>query len=304
MENIFIVNPKAGRRNSLQYVGNEIKRLGLDASVYETKGPLDAGAFVRSTLSENPDRCYRFIACGGDGTVNEVFSAAVGKENAQVSVFPCGSGNDFVKAFGGKEVFSDLKALLEAPVRKIDAIEVNGRFSVNVTNFGFDSQVARVVNDRRLRKGHGGKLSYLLGIMKALVTSMDNRCSVSCDGKSMNPDGRFLLCTISNGTHVGGSFCCAPKSLPDDGLLDVCLVKPVSRLRFFSLVGKYINGSYLDDERLGDIFVYTRAKSITVTAPEGFSYTLDGEVICENEFTANVVPLSINFACPDGLKER
>ena len=127
---------------------------------------------------------------------------------------------------------------------------------------------------------------------------MKNACRVSVDGELLNPDGNILLCTIANGQYVGGSFRCAPRSLDNDGLLEVCLVKPISVLKFVGLVNVYTEGTHLDDERFADILEYRRGKKIEIEAPEGFIYSFDGELIRQNKFTVEVVPNAIRFAVP------
>ena len=118
------------------------------------------------------------------------------------------------------------------------------------------------------------------------------------DGEEINPAGNILLCTIANGQYVGGSFRCAPHSLDNDGLLEVCLVKPISVLKFVSLIKFYTEGTHLDDSRFANILEYRRGKTIEIDAPEGFVYSFDGELIRQNHFTVEVVPNAIRFAVP------
>jgi diacylglycerol kinase (ATP) len=129
---------------------------------------------------------------------------------------------------------------------------------------------------------------------------MKNACRVRVDGELLNPDGNILLCTIANGQYVGGSFRCAPRSLDNDGLLEVCLVKPISVLTFVNLVKVYTEGTHLNDERFAKILEYRRGKKIEIDAPEGFIYSFDGELIRQNKFTVEVVPNAIRFAVPKG----
>lgn len=297
MRTIFIVNPKAGSDSAEQKIREAIERLPMkdECSVYVTKGVGDATAFVKD-LCADTDEKLRFIACGGDGTINEVFSGAVGKENVSVSCYPCGSGNDFVKCFGGADAFGDIEKLVTAEAKPIDVLKVGDRYSINVTNFGFDTTVAMTINAEREKTGHGNKSAYTKGVVKALLTAMKNECKVYSDGELLNPDGKFLLCTVANGQYVGGSFKCAPRAELDDGMLEVCLAKCISRLRFVKLLTPYTNGEHLDREEFSDVIVYRRAKKVEVEAPEGFAYSLDGEIIHESRFTVEIVPKALNFA--------
>lgn len=300
MKYYFIMNPHAGAGTAGQKIREAIEALPEkeDCQIYETKGVKDATAFVRQWCADHPEEEVRFIACGGDGTINEVINGAVGCPYASVSCYPCGSGNDFVKAFGGAEKFLDVPALVHAEAKPIDLLKTGDLYSDNVVNFGFDTTVAITVNQDRAKTGHGSKGSYTKGIVKALLTSMKNTCTVKADGEVLNPQGKMLLCTVANGQYVGGSFKCAPRAAVDDGWIEVCLIKPISRLRFVKILDIYTNGRHLDEPKMQDIVVYRRAKKVEVDAPEGFAYSLDGEIIYENHFTVEIVPGAVRFAAP------
>ena len=300
MKYIFIVNPHAGETDNEAVIRRAIESLPEkdDCEIYVTKAPQDATVYVRDWCAAHPGEAVRFIACGGDGTINEVFSGAAQQENVSVSCYPCGSGNDFVKVFGGADKFKDIPALLRAETQPLDLLKVGDRWANNVVNFGFDTTVAITINAEREKTDHGNKNAYTKGVVKALLTAMKNDFTVTADGEVLNPAGKALLCTVANGQYVGGSFCCAPKAKTDDGMIDVCLVKPISRLRFVKILTPYTNGEHLDREDMKDIVVYRRCKKVEVDAPDGFAYSLDGEIIYESHFTVEIVPAALQLAVP------
>ena len=259
---IFVINPHAGVADASAQIRTAVDALPQrdQCEIYETKGNTDATVFVRNYCKEHPEQPVRFIACGGDGTLSEVFNGVIGYDNAEVSCYPCGSGNDFVKSFGGAKRFLNIPDLIAAEAEKIDMLKVGDRYSNNVVNFGFDTVVAMTVNEGRAQKGNAGKSLYTKGIIRALITSMKNRFEVRADGELLNPDGIALLCTLGNGQFVGGSFHCAPRADLHDGLVEVCLVKPISRLKFVSLIGAYVKGTHLGDPRMQNLMVYRKAK--------------------------------------------
>lgn len=299
MKCVFIMNPKAGSSDVGEKIRSEVAKLNIDNEIYVTKAPKDATEYVKSYIAAHPGEETRFIACGGDGSINEVFTGAMGAENVSVSVYPCGSGNDFVKTFGGQEKFLDIKALVEAKTHPLDVLKIGEHYSFNVTNFGFDTTVAITVNEDRDKNGHGNKNSYTKGVVKALIKSMKNKGTVTADGEVLNPEGKFLLCTVSNAQYVGGSFKCAPKAKTDDGLIEVCMIKPISRMRFVKVLTPYTNGEHIDSPDMKDIVIYRQAKKVEVSAPEGFAYSLDGEIIYENNFTVEILPGTLNVAYPE-----
>ena len=303
MKHIFIVNPAAGKLDASTSMEELLSVYNgrIDYEIYYTQAPGDATAFIREYCrkEESP---VRFYACGGDGTLNEVVNGAVGFSHASVGCYPCGSGNDFVKYYGGKKYFLDLEAQLEAREVEIDLMRVGNKYAINATHFGFDSCVAKTMMNVRRKKLIGGKNAYTTGIVVALFRAMKNKCRVYADGELLNPEETILLCTIANGQYVGGSFRCAPRSRNDDGLLEVCLVKPVSHVRFMKLISSYTEGTHLDNPKIDPYLEYRRARSVRIEAPEGFIYSFDGELVRQHTFTVEVAPRALRFAVPKGAR--
>lgn len=298
MKYYFVINPLAGTGKERELLLKQIEDLKneYDIETYFTKCERDATRFVSEVCNSTSDEIC-FFACGGDGTINEVCSGVYGHKNAIVSVFPCGSGNDFVKCFE-KGSFLNVKNVLEGKEMLIDLMSVNDRYCVNVCNFGFDTVVAINVNEDRKKHGHGSKFSYTTGIIKALVKAMKNKAQVYANGELLNPNGEYLLCTIGNGQYVGGSFNCSPRALLDDSMLEVCLCKCLSRIKFVTMIGDYTNGNHLDNEKFKKFIEYRRVDNIKVVAPDGFDYTIDGEIVHDTEMNVKVLPKVIRLLVP------
>ena len=302
MKHVFIINPAAGSSNHYESINKAITESNhkFDYEFYETKGPMDAVYYIRDFCRNYTDP-VRFYACGGDGTLNEVVNGAVGFENAEVACVPTGSGNDFVKYYGAKEEFMNIANSIEGTPFTIDLLKMGDRYSINVINFGFDSVVADTIAKVKRKKIIGGKRSYTTGILKGLITGMKSRCVVKVDGEALNQD-KMLLCTVSNGSHVGGSFNCAPRSRNDDGIAEVTLFKPLSRITFAKLVGAYEKGEHLDDPRFCKYITYRRGKIIECESPdEKFLVSVDGEMVKANKYTIEIVPNAIKFVVPKTL---
>ena len=109
MKHVFIINPAAGKENAYETIKAALESLEtpVDYTLYLTKGQGDATAYVRSYCREHAER-VRFYACGGDGTLNEVVNGLVGFPQASLGCYPSGSGNDFVKYYGGKQIFLNI----------------------------------------------------------------------------------------------------------------------------------------------------------------------------------------------------
>ena len=296
MRYIFVVNPSAGDGRGRESVKAALTgREGCE--IYETRGPRDATEYIRARCEANPDEEACYVACGGDGTVNEVAAGVVGHANASMTVFACGSGNDFVKVFGGKENFQRIDALLAAKVRPIDILKVNERWCVNIFHFGFDTCVARTMIAVKSKPVIGGKNAYTTGVATALVKAMRNQCRVKVDGEVIH-DGDMLLCSVANGQYVGGAFRCAPRGEVEDGQIEICVVKPVSRLKFVQLLGPYTRGEHLDDPRFQSMLIYRRGAAVEVDGPEGFAASLDGEIVESTHFLIEMHAGALRFAVP------
>jgi len=294
----FIINPKAGSGLIKKDLEDAVSKANLfdKSSFYISSSLKDIKNHIDNYPDTKEDIC--FVACGGDGTLSEVFNACVDKDNYYVACFPCGSGNDFVKYFGGKDKFLNLNYLNNYDVINIDLMKVDNRYSNNVINFGFDTTVAITVNDARNKRGKAGKHLYTLGIIKAIIHSMNNNFKVYADDELLNPDGKALLCTLGNGQYVGGSFKCSPNARLDDGLIEVCLIKPMSRFKLVSLIKYYEMGEHIDNEELKEYVVYRQAKKIEVIAENGFAYSLDGEIIYNNHFIVDICSNKVKFIYP------
>ena len=295
MKHIFVVNTHAGRSKAKEELEQLLVGFEFEYEVYYTKGHKDATEFVRARCESERDTPLRFYACGGDGTIKEVAEGIYGHDNADLTAVPLGSGNDFVKYYGGADRFLDLKALSQAPSDYIDIIKVNDEFCINAVNFGFESYVAKVMNDVRHKKLIGGKNSYTTGILKGLIFAMKNYARVTVDGIELI-DGEYLLCSVANGRYVGGAYMCAPRALNDDGLLEVCAVDTISRLSVPKLIKIYQAGKHLEDASFRKIIHYTRGKRVEAHFKNEMPVTLDGEMISVRDVVCEVIPRAVRFA--------
>ena len=179
--------------------------------------------------------------------------------NAEVGVFPCGTGNDFVRVFPDLSDFMDVEKQVAGTAIPIDIIKANGNYSINMCNMGIDAQTAADVH--RFTRFMPGSMAYSVSLANRLIRPMGYRLKMTLDQKE-HIEGKFILVTIANGVAYGGGYYSAPKSKFDDGLMDICLVRPISRMRIAGLLTGYKNGTYLDDSRFSPYIIYRRAKEV------------------------------------------
>ncbi|MDO4548569.1 MAG: diacylglycerol kinase family protein [Clostridia bacterium] len=299
MKYVFVVNPTAGGRDSTAIIENKLRAFPeVDTELIVSWNPDDPTKIVKAWCSIRKEEVC-FVACGGDGTLHDVVNGAYGYDFARVGCYPCGSGNDFVKYYGGADRFTDLSRLFneEAKTVNVDLIRTGDKYAINACHFGFDSAVARMVPKLKVKPYITSRFAYPVAVALALVNSMRSRVMLTVDGEVFY-DGDILLCTIANGTHVGGSYKCAPRSQNDDGLVEVCLVKPVSRRKFMKLMPLYREGRHLDDPDFRDIILYTRAREILIETEADFPVVLDGEVVTIRRLEVGVEKKALPFVVP------
>ena len=301
MKHIFIVNPAAGAKDSTNFIKDLLQKaeLDIDYIIHTTEYSGEATEYIRKTLRESDEVC-RFYSCGGDGTLNEVVNGVAGFSNAEVTVFPCGSGNDYIKYYGTAEDFSDIKGLVNANSHKVDLLKIGDKYAINAVHFGLDSNVLKTMIKVRRNPILGKKRAYTTGVVAGFLFGMKTYCSMTADGKKIGGD-KMLLCTLANGKYVGGAYKSAPLSLNNDGLIEVLRVKPISRLRFLTLMNTYKRGGHLDDKRFKKYLNYTKAKKIKISAPKEIPVSLDGELVHLKDFTVEILPSAVSFVAPARL---
>ena len=83
---------------------------------------------------------------------------------------------------------------------------------------------------------------------------------------------------MANGPREGGGFFCAPNAQPDDGLLDLCIVREISRVAMLGLVPHFMKGTHVDREPV----TMGRAQQVTISSPDDLVAHVDGEMLCTN----------------------
>ncbi len=308
MKHLIVVNGNAGHFTPEFESNIEEAFKGLEHEVYKTTGPRSVIPFLKEYLKKHEKDTVRVYACGGDGTIHEVANGLAGAKNAELAIYPIGTGNDFVKIYGGLEKFQDFKKLIEAEARPIDLSKLEGEgikedlYSINVINFGFDAIVGAMGNfykenglPEKAKKKGLDPYEYALK-NDAMKHGRFNNIEVWADGEKLN-EKQMLLATLAQGQFVGGKFKCAPKSDNTDGLIDVCVLKTMTFLGLGMIIGTYTKGKHLDRKR--SKIVYRRAKEIKMAGPREFDVCVDGEMFKGNNFTVKVVPGAIKLAIPE-----
>ena len=301
MRHIFIINPKAGKKDQTARIYAMADRLreahGLDCACMLTQSPGSARDMARR-LAETGEP-LRLYACGGDGTISEVANGIAGFDNAAMSCIPIGTGNDFLKNFGPDAAkFADAENLWDGEEFPLDLIDCNGKYCLTIACSGIDAQVAADVHAYSGYPLLHGRGSYLASVAaNFLFKGIGRHWTVELDGEVLEDD--FALVSMCNGRYYGGGSMPVPEARMDDGVMHTVLVKKISRLAFARLFGPYSAGEY---RRLPpDLIQVSTAKEVGIRSQgEPIVTCLDGEVICAREVRLRLADKRLNFFGPAG----
>ena len=298
MTHLFIINPAAGSKNRTEEYREKIKaacdKRGLTYQIQISHAPGDCRKLARAAAETGGK--YRIYACGGDGTLNEVVAGAAGFDNVSVTVFSGGSGNDFVKVFDDPKAFFDLDRLLECEEATFDLIGVNDEFALNICSVGLDARIGTDVSNYKRLPLLSGFRAYAASTVVNVIKGVSEHYVVEIDGERI--DGKQTLICACNGRFYGGGFNPVPEADPTDGLLDVLLVKGVSRLKVAGVVGKYKNGLY---KELPELVRHFRTKAVKIICDQVTPINLDGELRLAKEIVMEIAREKIRFFYPKGL---
>ena len=299
MKHLFIINPAAGSRNRTDDYSQTIHKIcrarKLDYEVRVSTAPGECTRIAREAAKTGEE--IRLYACGGDGTLNEVVAGAAGYDNAAVTVFSGGSGNDFVKIFDDPKAFFDLHRLMDAEEATFDLIRCNDCFALNICSVGLDARIGTDVSHyKRLPLLHGFRAyaaSALVNVMKGIA----EHYVVEIDGERL--DDAFTFVCVCNGRFYGGGFNPIPEADPSDGMLDVLLVQKVSRMQVPGLIGKYKNGRY---KEISHVARYIKTDSVKIHCDKPTLINLDGELRVAQDVTMSLAKEKVRFFYPKGLR--
>lgn len=286
----FIVNPTSGKCAGLK-ISQDLAGFG-DVSCTSAADRNCAFELAKKAVLEGFER---IVAVGGDGTINETINgmAAVEGLNVPLGIIPIGTGNDFARNLG---IFPDPKKALDVAlgncVSRVDLGMVNRKYFANVVSFGFDAKVTALARDLRRTYGFLPKeLIYLLATLKENIVSGLGKYPVTmrADGFPL-AGGEVAFLVIANGRTYGRIFKIAPRADTGDGLLNLCRIKPMGRLRALANIYKVIRGTH---ETLPEVMTKV-AESFDVFSAIPLVCEMDGEVLAPQlEYKISVAPKAL-----------
>ena len=296
MEHLFLVNPCAGRADSTSRITEQAqalcRRLGEPCSIQVSTHAGELRELARA--AGETGREMKLYACGGDGTLNEVASGAADFENLSITSVPCGSGNDFIKHFPQAGAFFDLQNFMQTETRRIDLISVGDSYAVNICSVGFDARIGTSIDAFRRHPLLSGPRAYHASVAVNLFKGVSKPCRVELEDGTVEEGDMTLVC-VCNGSWYGGSYHPVPEADLFDGLLDVLVVKKVSRLTVARVIGAYQKGRYAEYPQLISRY---QTRSLRIATPEPEPMNLDGELLRTRDSVIRVLPEKLRFFAP------
>ncbi len=263
----FIVNPNSGKGKHRITQSDIQNWLGdqYNLTVHYTTHQYHAKQLVKDAIATNPDI---IVACGGDGTINEVASAMIG-HSIPLGIIPCGSGNGLATNLGlPKDPQKAIEIIKRFKIQLIDAGQVGEEYFFSNLGFGIDAEVIKRYEQKQKRTISG----YVDASLKSVLHYKAKKFNVKVDGEVFDKAFYYLFCSNSNMAGYGISF--TPTASLSDGILDLLMVEDLSMLEqvYFSMLvlTKQI-------ERL-EKATYKQVKAFSLCTQETeITYQLDGE---------------------------
>jgi len=197
---------------------------------------------LEAYLDTSSDVCQGVIAVGGDGLVHLVLQIVVPRKIAFAAI-PAGTGNDFVRAQGWdlKDIDKQLDQVISSPPQEIDLGLVDSEWFGAVLSTGFDSVVNEKANTLNWPKG---PMKYNLAIAMELPKFKPLRYKIELDSQVIETEA--MLIAVGNGASYGGGMKVCPDAVMSDGLFDVMVLRPVSKVEFIRVFPKVFSGKHIE----------------------------------------------------------
>jgi YegS/Rv2252/BmrU family lipid kinase len=299
----FIVNPAAGNgkaKAAVPVIDRLMRYSGEAYSFVHTNKPGD----IEWVASQIDYSAAKAIACvGGDGTVQEFVSLAVGR-GVDFAVIPAGCGNDLIYSMpGGGQKFNSFDEKIEHYTRAIinggtmlaDIVAVHGSngngnngngnngngnngdngviYFFNIGGAGIDTEVLK---DAILLKKTFAGAAYFMSLIKNVATYKNKEMTLMVDGKAEK--GKYLLLAVCNGAYFGGHLRIAPSAIINDGQITLCKITKVPRLKLMAVFPMVKSGRHIVFKEVSQ----TNCSSVIVEFQGKLVLNLDGN-LCEFE---------------------
>ena len=278
----LLTNPTAGRGRGARTRDAVLGRLRNAGLVVRNLQGRDADEALDLARQCVADGVESLVVSGGDGMVH-LGAQAVATTATRLGIIPTGTGNDVARYFDlpRKDPVAAADRVIAGRTRTIDLARSGSRYFVTVLAAGFDA----IVNERANRMTWPkGQMRYNLATVAELRTFEPLPYTLDLDGEVRRLDA--MLVAVGNGPSFGGGLRITEGALLDDGLLDVVIIRPMSRPGLIRTYPKLFKGTHVTVPE----YEHHRVRCVTVAAPGIVAYA-DGE---------RFAPLPLSVECAPG----
>ncbi len=262
----YVVHGARADRPDLRQMVSWVRERGHAVDVRITWNAGDGEALSADAADRGTDAV---IACGGDGTLNEVVNGLDGRD-VPLGVIPLGTANDFARQAGIPEAADHaMDVILRRKAVRIDTASMNGRRFLNVSTGGVGAEATAETPTEA--KASLGPLAYAITAVRKLAVNEARHASFQSDGFGLDLD--FLAFAVGSARVTGGGTIMTPDASVTDGLLDLCVIEAMSRRDFARLSLSVKKGEHLG---LPGVH-YAQLPWLKVVGTEPMSVNLDGE---------------------------
>ena len=290
----LILHRKSANRPEVKDAVKAVIKAGIPIRVRVPWNKSDKPVVVREACAAG---AVRIVAGGGDGTINAVVNALVGKAKkpplAALGILPLGTANDFARGCGlpVDDLVKCLTIACTASPQTVDVGRMNKQSFINVASLGFGAEVTATTSTE-LKKVLGGAAYSLMGFATALKFK-------PYVGQLLVPgrepqQGAMLVAAVGNNRYAGGAFDVAPKASMSDGLLDLAVI---SHDADFS-VPTVLNELRQPFDEANQYVHYLQLSEFTIESEEKLHCNLDGEPIRKRKLKFSVLPHHLELAVP------
>ena len=298
---MVIVNPKAGSGRGLKdwpVISNQMYDSGLNFTCVFTAHKYHA---VELTVKAINDGFRNIVAVGGDGSIHEVVNGifiqkAVPTTEVSLAVIPTGTGNDWIRMYGISKTYSEaVRSLAEKrsilqDVARVTFYETrvkHVRYMANVAGLGYDAVVNLKYNNLK-DEGKQGKMLYLRSTFNTFMKFRSKHFKISADGRPFY-EGMVFSGAVGIGQYNGGGMQQTPNALVNDGLMDLTIIRKMSKFRVLRNFKLLYSGNIYSNPKV----IFTQAKEIEISTIPETRIEIDGEAVGFSPFTFELVPHSI-----------
>jgi diacylglycerol kinase (ATP) len=285
----LLVNPTSGKGKGARLaepVAERLRSLGASVDVVVGRDADEALDKIRARVDSGVDAV---VALGGDGLVNIALQVVAGTA-VPLGVVPAGTGDDFARALGlsRSDPMAVVDHIVNGEARLVDLGRVGTRWFAGVLGAGFDS----MVNERANRMSWPrGPARYNLAMLAELRTFRPVPFELDVDGEVWVTEA--MLVAVGNSASYGAGMRVCPDASLEDGLLDVTVLGPISKLEFIRVFPSVYKGTHVNHRAV----TVKRARVVSLSA-FGVTAYADGERVASLPVACEAVPKALHVLAP------